>query len=136
MQLIRSSFLRHWAVLALAAVFFGGCLDSTSNIPLGRLTVSVKDENGAGANAVVVDLIRGTTLWASLYTSPNGTGEFRPGDGGVLPDNYTVQLRLDLGGSTLYTLAADETGTRPATVVVDQTTTVNFKVTRRTNPQL
>ncbi len=98
--------------------------------------VSVKDETGAGANAVVVDLVRGTTLWASLYTSANGSGEFRAGDGGVLPDNYTVQLRLDLGGSTLYTLPADETATKPATVVVDQTTTVNFKVTRRTNPQL
>jgi len=133
MRRFNSSFLRHATVLAIVAVSFGACLDSTSNIPLGRIQVSVKDEASAGAGGIVVDLIRGTTLWASLYTSSDGSGEFRENDGGVLPDSYTVQMRLDLGGSTNYTIAANETAAKPAVVVVDQTTTVSFKVAKRSD---
>ena len=136
MRRSNSSFLRYAVALAIVAVSSGACLDSTSNIPLGRIQVSVKDATGAGAGGIVVDLIRGTTLWASLYTSANGSGEFRQNDGGVLPDSYTVQIRLDLGGATNYSLAADETATKPAVVVVDQTTTVSFKVDKRSGPQL
>lgn len=136
MRRINSSFLRYAAALAIIAVSSGACLDATSNVPLGRIQVSVKDAAGAGAGGVVVDLIRGTTLWASLYTSSDGSGEFRENDGGVLPDSYTVQLRLDLGGFTNYTLAPDETTTKPAVVVVDQTTMVSFKVVKRSGATL
>ena len=128
MRLTRSSFLHRSALIAFAAVLSAGCTDfSSPPDQLGRLTVSVKDENNAGVGLINVDLFRGTIAWAGLVTSADGSGEFRPDDGGLIPDVYTVKIAL----TGNYTLAAGETKDKSVTVVVGQTQTVNYKVVKK-----
>ncbi len=130
-----ASFVRSLAALALVTAAFDACTNSLSAFPLGRVLVSVKDEAGVGVGGIVVDLVRSNTeLWASLRTSIDGSGEFRAGDGGVLADTYTV--KVDVTGSTTYTLAPTETAAKTITVSADQVVTVSFKLAKRAGPQL
>ena len=129
MLLTRSSFLRRSVLLACALVVTGGCTDfSSPPDALGRLLVSVKDETGAGVGNVAVNLYLNdrVTQWAALSTSADGSGEFRPGDGGLIPQTYIV--RIVISGN--YTLADGETVDKPATVVIGQTLTVNYKLVK------
>jgi hypothetical protein len=98
--------------------------------PLGHLQVFVTDSaTGAGVGNLPMSLWANAFLtgteWADLRTSTDGTGEFRPGDGGVIIQPYVVHL--DLSASN-YVLAAGETNNKPVTVVVGQTVTVTFKL--------
>lgn len=130
MLLTRSSFLRRSVFVACALVLTGGCTDfSSPPDALGRLLVSVKDDNGAGVPNVAVNLFLNdrVTQWAALSTSADGSGEFRPGDGGLIPQTYIV--RIVVGGN--YTLAADETVDKPVTVVIGQTLTVSYKLVKK-----
>lgn len=127
MRLTRSS-LRRSASIAFAVVLSAGCTDfSSPPDQLGRLTVTVKDENNAGVGLINVDLFRGDIAWAALVTSADGSGEFRPDDGGLIPDAYVVKIAL----TGNYTLAAGETVNKSVTVVVGQTQTVNYKVVKK-----
>jgi hypothetical protein len=107
--------------------------------PLGHLQVFVTDSaTGAGVGGLPMQLFVGNITtgpngsietagqeWAELRTSTDGTGEFRPGDGGVIIQPYVVRLDLT---ATNYTLAAGETNDKPVTVAVGQTVTVTFKL--------
>jgi hypothetical protein len=130
MHLTRSSFLRRSTFLALAAVVIGGCTDfSSPPESLGRLFVNAKDETGAGVAGINFTLLLNdrTTQWARLITSANGTGEFRPDDGGVLPQTYIVRFD-QLNGN--YRLATNETNDKPINVVAGQDFTVTFNITK------
>jgi len=135
MRLFHSSVLRRVAVFAVVVATVGACTDTSSSFSIGRLLVSVKDEGGIGVSGVAVDLFRtdGTT-WAGLYTSADGSGEFRAGDGGVLADTYKV--RVQLSGSPNLSLAPNETNDKTAVVTSGGTVTVSFRLARRTGPTL
>ncbi len=116
------------ALAGLVAVF-AGCTDfSTTPDTLGRVTVSVTDENNAGVANLVVDLMLQdrSTIWRSLRTSSDGSGEFGKADGGVISQTYIVRLTL----SGQYQLAASETNDKPVQVVISQIHPVSFKVRR------
>ena len=119
--------------LAIAGALVGalsGCTDfSTTPVSLGRVTVSVTDQNNAGVGLIAVDLMLTdkVTIWRSLRTTTDGTGEFGKPDGGVKSQMYIVRLQTN----TEYELAADETNDKPVTVVIGQTHPVTFKVRRR-----
>ncbi len=127
-QLCRK-FLLGSTVMALAIIAVSACTDFSSPPPqLGHAKVLVVDSAtnaGVGNLALTLFLNDRTTAWAALRTSADGTGEFRPGDGGVLPQTYIV--RIDLVG-TGYTLAVNETNDKPLQVVIGETNTVNFKL--------
>jgi hypothetical protein len=130
MKIFRSVFTRRTALLAFSAAIIGGCTDfSDPPSQLGHLTVSLKDETGAGVAGIPVDLLLNdrSTLWATLRTSADGTGEFRAGDGGVIPQGYIVRVVLT---GTSYRLAANETNDKPIQVVIGQTHTANFVITK------
>lgn len=122
--------------LAIAGALVGalaGCTDfSTTPVSLGRVTVSVTDENNAGVGLIGVDLMLTDrlTIWRSLRTSADGTGEFGKQDGGVKSQMYIVRLQT----STEYQLAASETNDKPVTVEMGQTHPVTFKVVKRQVP--
>lgn len=108
-----------------------GCNDlSTDPASLGRVTVRVTDQNNAGVGLIAVDLMLadGLTVWRSLRTSLDGTGEFGKADGGVKTQPYIV--RLDNTG-TDYELAAGETNDKPVAVVSGQTHAVTFNVRKK-----
>ena len=131
MRLIHSSLVRRVAALAILVASAGACSDTTSSFSIGRLMVSVKDEAGVGVGGIPVDLFRTDgTAWAGLYTSADGGGEFRAGDGGVLADTYKV--RVQLSGSPNLSLAPNETNDKTAVVTSGGTITVSFKLARRT----
>jgi len=115
--------------LFLVSAAVSACTDfSSPPVSLGHATISVVDSaTNVGVPNLVATLYLNdrTTAWASLRTSSNGTGEFRPGDGGVIPQTYIV--RLDLAGSG-YSLAVGETNDKPLQVLVGATTNVNFKL--------
>jgi hypothetical protein len=97
--------------------------------PLGHLQVLVTDSaTGLGIGNLPMQLYVGSITgqeWADLRTNSDGTGEFRPKDGGVIIQPYVVHLDLS---ATTYLLSANETNDKPATVQVGQTTTVTFKL--------
>lgn len=135
MRLFHPFLLRRVAVFAVLVASIGGCTETSSSFSVGRLLVSVKDEAGVGVGAIPVDLLRTDgTLWAGLYTSANGSGEFRPGDGGVLADTYKV--RILLAASPNLSLAPNETNDKTVIVTSGGTITVSFKLARRTEPTL
>lgn len=108
---------------------FVGCTDfSTTPDSLGRVTVSVTDQNNAGVPNLVVDLLMAdrSTIWRSLRTSSDGSGEFGKPDGGVISQTYIV--RVALAGQ--YQLAAGETNDKPVQVVIGQIHPVTFKVVK------
>ena len=110
-----------------------GCTDfSTTPVSLGRVTVSVTDANNAGVGLMAVDLMLTDklTLWRSLRTSADGTGEFGKPDGGVKSQMYIVRLQTN----NEYQLAENETNDKPVTVVIGQTHPVTFKVVKRQVP--
>ena len=120
-------------LLAVAGVLAGasaGCTDfSTTPVSLGRVTVSVTDQNNAGVGLIAVDLMLPdrATIWRSLRTSADGTGEFGQADGGVKSQTYIVRLLPN----TDYLLAEGETNDKPVAVVIGQTHPVTFKVVKR-----
>lgn len=119
--------------LAIAGALVGalaGCTDfSTTPVSLGRVTVTVTDQNNVGVGLMAVDLMLTDklTIWRSLRTSADGTGEFGKPDGGVKSQMYIVRLLAD----TDYQLAENETNDKPVTVVIGQTHPVTFKVVKR-----
>lgn len=131
MRLTRRSALKRVFIAGVLASLSSACTDlgSGPDVPLGRVTVSVTDENNAGVGQLLVDLLRPdrTTIWRSLTTSSNGTGEFDTANGGVIPQSYLV--RLHLGND--YLLAEGETNDKPVTVVIGQIHPVTFKVVKK-----
>lgn len=119
--------------LMLAGALMGalaGCTDfSTTPASLGRVTVSVTDQNNTGIGLIAVDLLLTDklTIWRSLRTSADGTGEFGKPDGGVKSQMYVVRLHTN----NEYQLAENETNDKPVTVVIGQTHPVTFKVVKR-----
>ncbi len=123
------SAMRRIAVAVAVAALAAGCTDfSTTPDALGRVTVSVTDQNNAAAPNLIVDLLMQdrTTIWRSLRTSQDGTGEFGKADGGVISQTYIVRLTPE----GQFRLADDETNDKPVTVVIGQTHAVAFKVVR------
>ena len=124
------SITRRAALIAGAAFLVGGCTDfSTTPVSLGRVTVSVTDQNNQGVPQLVANLmlLDRTTIWRSLRTSSNGSGEFDPDNGGVIPQQYIVRLVV---AGTEYSLAQAEMNDKPVTVIIGQTHPVTFKVTK------
>jgi hypothetical protein len=122
-------FSKAGVVLALVVTAAAACTDFSSPPPsLGHATILVVDSaTNAGVGNVLATLYLNdrVTAWASLRTSSDGTGEFRPGDGGVIPQTYIV--RLDLSG-TGYTFAANEANDKPLQVIIGSSVTANFKL--------
>ena len=120
--------------LSLGAVLFAaaaGCTDfSTTPASLGRVIVTVKDQNNAPVPQIIVDLLLTDriTVWRSIRTSTDGTGEFGKPDGGVKSQIYIVRLTP----TGQYQLAADETNDKPVTVVIGQTHEVSFRMVKGT----
>lgn len=127
-QLCRKTLLGS-TVMALATIAVSACTDFSSPPPqLGHAKVLVVDSaTNVGVPNITVDLYLNdrSTQWASLITSADGSGEWRPGDGGVLPQTYIARISLAGKG---YTLAANETNDKPLQVVIGETNTVNFKL--------
>ena len=131
MRFVRQHAVRRVVVAAAAVFTLGACTDfsTTPDVPLGRVTVSVTDENNAGVGQLLVELLRPdrVTIWRSLTTNSNGTGEFDTANGGVIPQQYLVRLHL---GSN-YLLAEGETNDKPVTVVVGEVHPITFKVKKK-----
>ena len=107
--------------LLIAAAFAAvaatpACNDTTSTTPVGKLSVQVVDENGAGVRLAAVDLYRvlgaDTILWRSAYTSSNGIAVFGETDGGIAEGDYLIHVSF----STNFHLAAGETNDKPITL--------------------
>jgi hypothetical protein len=131
MSIVRRSALKIALAGAVVAAF-GGCTDLSTNpdVPLGRVTVAVTDETNAGVGGLLVELLRPDriTIWRSVTTNSNGTGEFDTANGGVIPQSYIVRLNL----GTQWLLHEGETNDKPVTVVVDQIHPITFKVKKKT----
>jgi len=128
MTLSSLSITRRAALIAIGAALFAGCTDfSTTPVNLGRVTVTVTDQNNQGVGQLVTDLMLTdrATIWRSIRTSSAGTGEFGTADGGVIPQQYIVRL---ITAGTEYSLADGETNDKPVTVIVGQIHPVTFKV--------
>ena len=128
MRLSGLSITRRALLIAGVATLIGACTDfSTTPVSLGRVTVTVTDQNNQGVGQLVADLMLTdrATLWRSIRTSSSGTGEFGTADGGVIPQQYIVRLIV---AGTEYSLADGETNDKPVTVIVGQIHPVTFKV--------
>lgn len=119
-----------WLMVA-AAIF--GC-DSGSSTepeePLGRVVVTIKDNNNAPIPGILVDLFVTTnpfSPWAAATTDATGSAEFSAAAGGVKPQAYIVRI-ITL---TTYELAEGETNNKPVTAVANQTATVSFTLSKR-----
>ena len=132
MRLTRRSALKQVVLAGAAVLALSACTDfsTTPDVPLGRVTVTVTDENGAGVGGLLVDLLRPdlTTVWRSVTTNANGTGEFDTANGGVIPQSYIVRLHHGLD----YLIDPDDTNDKPVTVVVGQVHPITFKVVKKT----
>ena len=131
MRLLKSVLTRRMALVAVSAVLIGGCLDlSSPSQQLGHMLVQVKDDAGVGVSGLQVDLMLPdrATVWASLRTSADGSGEFRADDGGVLPQSYILRIMLT---GTPYELSADDTNDKAVIVQPEQRVTANFTVVKR-----
>ena len=130
MKLISYFMMKRLAMAGALVGVLAGCTDfSTTPASLGRVTVSVTDANNAGVGLIGVDLLLTDklTIWRSLRTSADGTGEFGKPDGGVKSQMYIVRLQEN----TDYDLADGETNDKPVTVVIGQTHPVSFKVKKK-----
>lgn len=122
--------MKRLAIAGALVSALAGCTDfSTTPVSLGRVTVSVTDANNAGVGLIAVDLLLTDklTIWRSLRTTTDGTGEFGKPDGGVKSQMYIVRLQTN----NEYQLAENETNDKPVTVVIGQTHPVTFKVVKR-----
>lgn len=132
MRLTGHSVGRFFLVTAFIATA-AGCTDfSTTPITLGRVTVTVLDQNNAPAPGLVVDLVMQDriTIWRSLRTGSDGKGEFGKPDGGVKSQTYVVRLIED----ATYTLDPTEANDKPLVVGIGGNHEVPFKVVKRTGP--
>jgi len=123
----RAFIVRMLLGVALVTTALSACGDfSTTPVSLGRVTVAVRDQNGTGVPLVAVDLIvtGGSTIWRSIRTSSDGTGEFGKEDGGVKAQSYIVRVTPP----PTYTLAPGETNDKPVTAVMGQTQHVDFRL--------
>jgi len=132
MDKTRRSFLKASAFLLVAAPLIGACASDYNTEPeeVGRVIVTIKDNNNAPVSGILVDLfVTSNTLspWAAATTGVSGTAEFGASAGGVKPQNYVVRV-ISL---TTYELATGETNNKPVTVVANQTATVNFTLQKR-----
>ncbi len=132
MDKTRRSFLKGSVFILVVATVIGGCASDYNTEPevVGRVVVTIKDNNNAPVSGILVDLfVTSNTLspWAAATTGVNGTAEFAASAGGVKPQNYLVRV-ITL---TTYELAAGETNNKPVTVVANQTATVNFTLQKR-----
>ena len=131
MRLVRRSGLKRVLLAGAAMTVLGACTDLSTgtDVPLGRVTVSVTDENNAPVSQMLVQLLRPdrVTIWRSLTTNANGSGEFDPDNGGVIPQAYLVRLQL---GDT-WLLQEGETNDKPLTVVIGETHPITFKVRKK-----
>jgi hypothetical protein len=121
------------ALLLMVAAAIAGC-DSGSSTdpeePVGRVVVTIKDNNNVPVPGILVDLFVTTNTfspWAAATTDATGTAEFSASAGGVKPQNYIVRV-ITL---TTYELAAGETNNKPVTAVANQTATVSFTLSKR-----
>ncbi len=124
--------LKRSAYLLVAAAVIGGCSSDTTTVPeeVGRVIVTIKDDNNAPVSGILVDLFLTTNSispWAAASTNASGTAEFGASAGGVKPQAYIVRV-ISL---TSYTLAAGETNNKPVTVVANATQTVTFTLAKR-----
>ena len=129
MRLMRPSLFKKLSVAALIVAAGAGCTDfSTTPASLGRVVVTVTDQNNAPVPQMVVDLMLPDriTVWRSIRTSTDGTGEFGKPDGGVKSQIYIVRIIL----SGQYDLASGETNDKPLTVVIGQTHEVKFRLVK------
>lgn len=129
MNLPGFSAMRRIAMTAAVAAVAAGCTDfSTTPDSLGRVTVTVTDQNNTPAPNLIVDLMLQdrSTIWRSLRTAQDGTGEFGKSDGGVISQTYIVRLTPE----GQFRLADTETNDKPVTVVIGQVHAVTFKVQR------
>ena len=129
MRLMRPSMFRKISIAALIVAAGAGCTDfSTTPASLGRVTVTVTDQNNAPVPQIVVDLMLPDrlTVWRSIRTSTDGTGEFGKPDGGVKSQTYIVRVIP----SGQYELAVGETNDKPVTVVIGQTHEVKFSLVK------
>ena len=117
----------------MVAAAIAGC-DSGSSTdpeePVGRVVVTIKDNNNVPVPGILVDLFVTTNTfspWAAATTDATGTAEFSASAGGVKPQNYIVRV-ITL---TTYELAAGETNNKPVTAVANQTATVSFTLSKR-----
>jgi hypothetical protein len=92
------------------------CSGTTSTAPVGKLSVQVVDENGAGVRLAAVDLYRvsgvAATLWRAARTSSDGIAVFGATDGGIAEGDYLVHVSF----STNFHLAPGEANDKPVTV--------------------
>jgi hypothetical protein len=132
MGLLRSRRAFIPGILALILLSGGGCLSDnnpTQNFVLGRVQVVVTDTNGAPAPLLNVNLtLTNKSIWRAALTGSDGKAEFGAAEGGVIIQNYLVNLDL----SVQYVLAPNETNDKPVTPVENQTTVVQFKVAKST----
>jgi hypothetical protein len=124
--------LKRSAYLLLAAAAIGGCSSGTTTEPeeVGRVIVTIKDENNAPVSGILVDLFLPTNTispWAAASTNASGTAEFGASVGGVKPQAYVVRV-ISL---TAYMLGSGETNNKPVTVVANAIQTVTFTLTKR-----
>jgi hypothetical protein len=128
----RRTILKRSAFLFLATAVLGGCSIDTTAEPedVGRVIVTITDENNAPVSGILVDLFlpnNAISPFAAATTNASGTAEFGASAGGVTPQSYIVRV-ISL---TTYDIAANETNNKPVTVVANQTATVTFKLTKR-----
>ena len=129
----RFSFIRRSAVLLFGAVIIGGCSSGSSTTEpaeLGRVVVTIKDENNVPVSGILVYLfVAGSTStpWAATTTAADGSGEFSASLGGVKAQSYVVRV-ITL---TNYNLATGESNNKPITVTANQTSTVSFTLAKK-----
>ena len=132
MNMNRRTILKRSAFLLFSAAVIGGCSTDVTQPEedLGRVVVSIKDNNNNPLQGILVDLFLTSNTfspWSAATTDATGTAEFSASAGGVKPQGYIVRV-ITL---TTYELAAGETNNKPVTAVANQTATVNFTLSKR-----
>lgn len=133
MYVNRRTILKRSVYLLFSAVVIGGCSSGETTEPeedLGRVVVSIKDNNNNPVQGILVDLFLTSNTfspWSAATTDATGTAEFSASAGGVKPQAYVVRV-ITL---TTYELATGETNNKPVTAVANQTATVNFTLSKR-----
>jgi hypothetical protein len=108
-----------------------GCSQSTTNYPLGKLSVQVLDANNVPVRGAAADLYKvtpsGRVYWRASSTSSDGIAIFGAKDDGVIEGDYVIHVSF----ITFHDLAPGETNDRPVTVKAGDDTVVTFRVVAR-----